>query len=272
MTRAYIGLGSNLGDRLETLASALSAVDALEDTAVLAVSQVYESEAWPDASAPPFANAVAVVETSLEADVLLRLMGEIEAGLGRETGSRNAPRTVDLDIVLFGDEEWDGPEVVIPHPRFQEREFVVRPLLEVDPLVIMPDGSPVSDHKVAVGRITGTLGMLPGFEDVTQGPAGSGLDEEWVMVAEGGGPPGSGAPPSADALLLLERSVLEQEGIPFAWDPYPPELWTSPWGLSRRFRLMVPEAFAERARRVLHEAVSAPPDPGGYQGDEGEPE
>ncbi len=259
MTRAHVGLGANLGDRLENIAAALRAIDELEDTAVVAVSEVYESEAWPDASAPAFANAVAVVETVLSADTLLRLMGEIETELGRTPEARNAPRPIDLDIILFGDEEWEGPGVIIPHPRFLEREFVVRPLLEVDPLVVMPDGSAVCDDKVAVGRITGTLGMVSGFEDVTRGPAGSGLDEEWVEVAVGDGPPGSGRVPSLDALLLLERSVLDGEGIPYAWDPYPPELWTNPWGLARPFKLLVPEALAERARRAIAEAVAAPP-------------
>lgn len=259
MTRAYVGLGANLGDRLENIAAALRAIDDLEDTAVVAVSEVYESEAWPDPAAPAYANAVAVVETELSADTLLRLMGEIEAALGRAPDARNASRPIDLDIILFGDEEWDGPEVVIPHPRFLERDFVVRPLLEVDPLVVMPDGSAVCDDKVAVGRITGVLGLVPGYEDVTRGPAGSGLDEEWVEVAEGGGPPGSGQAPSVDAALLFERSVLDGEGIPYAWDPYPPELWTNPWGLARPFKLLVPEAFAERARRAIAEANAAPP-------------
>ena len=270
MTRAYIGLGANLGDRLETMAGALKAIDDLEDTAVVAVSEVYESEAWPDASAPPYANAVAVLETGLEADVLLRLMQEIERALGRTPGSENAPRVIDLDLVLFGDEEWTGPDVVIPHPRFEEREFVVRPLLEADPLVSMPDGSPIRVDKVRVGRITGALGLLPGFEDVTQGPPGSELDEEWVEVAEGGGPPGTSQVPSMDALLLLERTVLDQEGIPYAWDPYAPELWTNPWGLTRKIRLMVPEAFEEQARRVLREALSA--QPVGMDLEGGEPE
>jgi len=259
MTRAYVGLGANLGDRLATIASALRAIDELESTAVVAVSEVYESEAWPDPSAPAYANAVAVVETELSARTLMRLMGEIETVLGRVPDVRNAPRPIDLDLILYGDEEWEGPEVVVPHPRFLEREFVVRPLLEVDPLVTMPDGSAVTADKVAVGRITGVLGMVPGFEDVTRGPAGSGLDEEWVEVAEGGGPPGSGQVPSVDALLLFERSVLDAEGIPYAWDPYPPELWTNPWGLARPFKLLVPEAFAEQARRAIAEAVAAPP-------------
>ncbi|MFU8890849.1 MAG: 2-amino-4-hydroxy-6-hydroxymethyldihydropteridine diphosphokinase [Anaerosomatales bacterium] len=274
MTRAYIGMGSNLGERMHTLAAALHAIDDLPETAVVAVSRVYESEAWPDPASPPYANAVAVVETALEADVLLRLMKEIEATLGRTDAERNAPRVIDLDIVLFGDEEWARPDLVIPHPRFPEREFVVRPLLEVDPLVTMPDGSPVDADQVRVGRITRDLGTLPGFEDVTHAPADTSSEAEWVEVAEGGGLIGPGMVPGADALLLLERTVLDQEGIPYAWDPYAPELWTNPWGLKPRFRLMVPAELVDRARAVLREVALAPPDyevGSGYEGGE-EPE
>ncbi|MBE0416678.1 MAG: 2-amino-4-hydroxy-6-hydroxymethyldihydropteridine diphosphokinase [Coriobacteriia bacterium] len=272
MTRAYIGLGANLGERIHTLADALCAIDALPETTVAAVSRVYESESWPDPTSPAYANAVAVVETALEADVLLRLMKEIETDLGRTPGPRNAPRVVDLDIVLFGDEEWEGTELVIPHPRFAEREFVVRPLLEVDPLVTLPDGSPVCDDRVSVGRITGALGTLPGFADLTRGPGDKEPSEEWVEVAEGGAAPGSGQASATDALLLLERSVLEQEGIPYAWDPYAPELWTNPWGFKPRFRLMVPGEHADRARRLLRVVVSAPSAPESYPdgGDETE--
>ena len=272
MTRAYIGLGANLGERLHTLAAALRAIDELPGTSVVAVSRVYESEAWPDPDAPPFANAVAVVETAFEADVLLRLMKEIEAQLGRESAGPNAPRPIDLDIILFGDEEWTGPELVIPHPRFTEREFVLLPLLEVDPLVTMPDNSPICADGVTVGRITGTLGMLPGFAGITHGPPGTETAEEWVQVAEGGGTPGSGQAPGADTLLLLERSILDAEQIPYAWDPYPPELWTNPWGLKPRFRLKVPAEYEEQARRVIDEVLAAPPIGEAYWAMEEEPE
>jgi 2-amino-4-hydroxy-6-hydroxymethyldihydropteridine diphosphokinase len=275
VTRAYIGMGANLGERIHTLAAALHAIDALPETAVVAVSRVYESEAWPDPAFPPYANAVAVVETALEADVLLRLMKETEAGLGRTDAPRNTPRVIDLDIVLFGEEEWEKPDLVIPHPRFLEREFVVRPLLEVDPLVSMPDGSPVCDDKVSVGHITRELGTLPGFEDVTRAPAEASQGGKWVELAEGGGPLGPGMVPGADALLLLERTVLDQEGIPYAWDPYAPELWTNPWGLKPRFRLLVPAELVDRARVLLREVALAPPDydvGSGQDDSEGEPE
>lgn len=259
MTRAYIGLGANLGDRIATLTAALARIDALEEVRVASVSRVYESEAWPDAADPAFANAVAVVETGLEADVLMRLMEEIETDLGREPGPRNAPRPIDLDLILFGDEEWDSPHMVVPHPRFLEREFVVRPLLEVDPLVSTPDGAGIPVDRILGGWVTGDLGVLPGFEDVTRSPAADAPDGGWVEVAGSGESLASGKFAGMDALLLFERSVLDAEDIPYAWDPYAPELWTSPWGLQRRFKLLVPGPYAERARRVLREASAAPP-------------
>ncbi len=264
MVRAYLGLGGNVGDRLETLAAALKAVDDLPSTAVIAVSRVYESEPWPSPDQPAYANAVAVIDTGLEADILLGRLQEIERDLGRISSKRNAPRTVDLDIVLFGDEEWESDVLQVPHPRFAEREFVVVPLLEADPFAALPDGALVSSAEMGVGRITGVLGVLPGFQEVTRVVDGSGTaaaaefreDEEWVTVAEAMEPPGA-----PDAGLIFKRTILEAEGIPFAWDPYAPEMATSPYGLSSLFRLKVPSSLAERARRVLAESEAAVPAP-----------
>ncbi len=264
MVRAYLGLGGNVGDRLATLAAALKAVDDLPSTAVIAVSRVYESESWPSPDQPAYANAVAVIDTGLEADILLGRLQEIERDLGRTPAERSAPRTVDIDIVLFGDEEWESDALQVPHPRFAEREFVVAPLLEADPFAALPDGTLVSSEELGVGRITGVLGVLPGFEDVTRVVDGGdsaavadfGEDEEWVTVAEEMESPGA---PQAE--LIFKRTVLEAEGIPFAWDPYAPEMASNPYGLSSLFRLKVPSSLAERARRVLAESDAAVPVP-----------
>ncbi len=258
MTRAYLGVGGNLGDRMENLAAALRAVDALPGTAVVAVSRVYESEPWPDPGQPPYANMVAVVETGLAADVLLGGLQEIERAQGRTPGPRNAPRPIDLDIVLFGDEEWESEELTVPHPRFAEREFVVLPLLEADPLAVLPDGTRVSDAGARTGRVTAVLGALPGFEDVTRTPGVSpdtDAGEEWVTVAESKPLPGT-----PDMGLVFKRVVLEEEGIPHAWDPFAPEEASNPYGLTPLFRLKVPASLAERARRVIADAEAAPPE------------
>jgi len=260
MTRVHVALGGNVGERLHTLAEALRAVDVLPGTRVLAVSRVYESESWPDPGQPAYANAVAVVETSLQADEFLRMLKEVERESGREPGPPNAPRPMDLDIVLFGDEEWEGPELTIPHPRLLEREFVVAPLLEVDSEARLPDGTRITTEGVRVGRITAMLGVLPGFAEVTRNlaPRTSEHDaEDWVEVAHGGGLMGRMRAPDPD--LIFKRTIIEQEGIPYAWDPYPPDRAANPYGFNPVYRLLVPASQAERARRVLREVQQAPP-------------
>ncbi len=260
MTRAYVALGGNVGDRVHMLAEALRAIDESPGVRVLAVSRVYESESWPDLSESPYANAVTLVETSLQADAFLRLLKELESRLGREPGPPNAARVIDLDIVLFGREEWASPALTIPHPRLLEREFVVVPLLEVDPDARLPDGKRITSEGASEGRITGVLGVLPCFEEVTRASVahwGEHEGEEWVEIAHGGGLMGRVRAPDAD--LIFKRTVLEQEGIPYAWDPYPPERASNPYGFNPVYRLLVPASLAERARRVLREVQEAIP-------------
>jgi 2-amino-4-hydroxy-6-hydroxymethyldihydropteridine diphosphokinase len=242
-TDAYLALGSNLGDRLATIDAALLSVGALPGTAVVAASPVYESEPWGVTEQPPFANAVARVSTSLRADQLLGHLQEIEISLGRRRGVRFGPRAIDIDILLFGDEEWTAPELTIPHPRLMEREFVVRPLLDVWPDAMLPDGTAITLDSATEGRVTG---VLRGREAT-----------EWVEVAMTPGRPGKRW---VDMRLLFLQSVLEVEGIPVAWDPFPPTEDHNPWGLPRKVSLLVPAADAERARRVITEAESAPPE------------
>jgi 2-amino-4-hydroxy-6-hydroxymethyldihydropteridine diphosphokinase len=160
MIRAYVALGSNLGDRLATLESALRALDALPGVRVAAVSSAYETEPWGGVEQPRYANAVAALDVEGDALSLLRACKEIERTLGREPGVRFGPRTIDLDVLLFGDQAVDSPELTVPHPRMLEREFVVTPLLEIAPHAVLPDGSPVTAERAIEGRITGVLGRL----------------------------------------------------------------------------------------------------------------
>lgn len=157
-TDVYVALGGDLGDRLATFAEALRRIGRVPDTRLLAVSPVYETEAWPDPSEPPYANAVALVRTTLSAPELLAALQRIETGLGRVRETRWGARTIDLDILLFGDEAWDLPELTVPHPRLLEREFAVRPLLDLAPDVRLPDGTRVRDAaRPTVGRVTSVL-------------------------------------------------------------------------------------------------------------------
>jgi 2-amino-4-hydroxy-6-hydroxymethyldihydropteridine diphosphokinase len=132
-SRAYVGLGANLGaDLLATLAQAAQALAALPGTRLVALSSAWRS-APVDAGGPDFLNAVAALDTTLSPLELLDGLQTIEQAHGRERPYRNAPRTLDLDLLLYGDEVLDTPRLTLPHPRLGERAFVLRPLLEIAP-------------------------------------------------------------------------------------------------------------------------------------------
>ncbi len=140
---AFVALGSNLGDRLQYLQSALDALRADPEITVLNVSPVYESPAHTlpgDEGGPAFLNAVVQVATRIDARTLLaRLHGlECEAGRRRNEDSKWAPRTLDLDLLIFGGEVIRGDELTVPHPRLGVRRFVLQPLADLDPLRYVP--------------------------------------------------------------------------------------------------------------------------------------
>ena len=145
--RAYVGLGSNLGEREATLREALSRLGELEGVAVVAVSTFRETDPVGNVDQPRFVNAAAELETSLGARELLDRLLEVERSLGRDRSSeaRWGPRTVDLDLLLYGDETIGDPGLEVPHPRLAERAFVLEPLLELDPALRLPDGRPLRD-------------------------------------------------------------------------------------------------------------------------------
>jgi 2-amino-4-hydroxy-6-hydroxymethyldihydropteridine diphosphokinase len=165
VTRAYVALGSNVGDRMANLAAALRALDDTPGVRVAAVSRAYETEPWGGIEQPRYANAVAAVDTESDALGLLRTCKAIELALGRRSGLRFGPRTIDLDLLLFGDETVDTPELTVPHPRMLERDFVVTPLLEIAPDVALPDGRVVTAERAVEGRVAGVLGRLPALAD-----------------------------------------------------------------------------------------------------------
>ena len=146
MTRAYIGLGANLGDRAAMLRAAVEQLAAEPGIEVVAVSPVHETEPVDYTAQPRFLNAAAAVETELPPrDVLDRLLG-IERRLGRtRDGPRFGPRTIDLDLLLFGTEQIDEPGLEVPHPRLHERLFALEPLLELDPQLELPGRGPLAE-------------------------------------------------------------------------------------------------------------------------------
>lgn len=160
MIRAYVGLGSNLGDRLANLRAGVEALDATPGVRVLAVSSAYETEPWGVADQPAFANAAAALAVTISAPELLAVCKRIEHELGRRPGLRYGPRPLDIDILLFGDEVIDTPELQVPHPRAAERDFVVTPLLEIAPGLRWPSGEPVRPEDAVEGRVVGMLGPL----------------------------------------------------------------------------------------------------------------
>ncbi|MER5292044.1 2-amino-4-hydroxy-6-hydroxymethyldihydropteridine diphosphokinase [Streptomyces pharetrae] len=144
--RAVLSLGSNLGNRLETLQGA---VDALEDTPgvrIKAVSPVYETEPWgvEPGSQPSYFNAVVVVKTTLPPSSLLERAHAIEEAFNRVRDERWGPRTLDVDIVAYADLVSDDPELTLPHPRAHERAFVLAPWHDVDPGAQVPGRGPVA--------------------------------------------------------------------------------------------------------------------------------
>jgi 2-amino-4-hydroxy-6-hydroxymethyldihydropteridine diphosphokinase len=129
---AFIALGANLGDAAATLRAAVAAIDRLPGTRVVRRSSLYRT-APHEASGPDFINAVVEVSTCLCAPELLAGLQQLELAAGRERPYPNAPRTLDLDILLYGNARIDGPRLRVPHPRMMERAFVLVPLSEIAP-------------------------------------------------------------------------------------------------------------------------------------------
>ena len=136
MTTAYLGLGSNLGDRENNLRMAVSLLR--QQVSLLALSSVYETEPWGYISQPTFLNLVCAVEASLSPQELLALAQGVERELGRVPTFRYGPRTMDVDILLYGDEVIETDDIQIPHPLFSERAFVLVPLAEIAPGLVHP--------------------------------------------------------------------------------------------------------------------------------------
>ncbi len=144
MTVAYVGLGANLGAREETLRRALELLAAADGVSLLAVSQLRETEPVGVVDQPPFLNGAVALETTHTARELLDLLLTIEASLGRVREERWGPRTVDLDLLVYGDEVVDAPGLRVPHPHLHERRFALEPLAELAPELDVPGRGRVS--------------------------------------------------------------------------------------------------------------------------------
>lgn len=152
MPTAYLSLGSNLGDRLGCLAAGLALLTASGDPELVAVSAVYETAPWGKTDVPAYLNCVAAVRTTLPPRELLRRCLAVEAACRRVREVRWGSRTLDVDILLYGQKTVAEPDLEIPHPRLDQRAFVLVPLMELAPHLRLPDGRPLA-------------GILPGVAD-----------------------------------------------------------------------------------------------------------
>lgn len=140
MTVVHLGLGSNLGQRLAYLSRGLQHLLAAGDLRLVAVSSVYETDPWGRPDTPPYLNAAAAIETGLAPQALLDRVLAVERACGRIRRERWGARTLDIDILLYGDRVVRGPGLEIPHPHLTARAFALVPLLEMDPGLCLPDG------------------------------------------------------------------------------------------------------------------------------------
>ncbi len=139
MTRAYVGLGANLGDRERTLLAAVEELRGEDGIVIVSVSTLRETEPVGVGDQPRFLNGAVALETTLPAAALLHRLLSLEQRFGRvRVPGQHGPRTLDLDLLLYGDEAIEEPGLTVPHPRLHERRFVLEPLAELAPSLVIP--------------------------------------------------------------------------------------------------------------------------------------
>ena len=152
----YLGLGSNMGNRQDNLDRALELLS--QRLRVVKVSSVYDTEPMVNTNQPRFLNLVCQVDTNIEPMALLTLVKGIESKLGRTPGKSNAPRPIDIDILFYGDQVMETPQLVIPHPRLAKRAFVLVPLAEIAPDLVHPvNGQTVKELLQGIKEAQGVL-------------------------------------------------------------------------------------------------------------------
>ena len=146
---AYLGIGANLGDAVSTVQHAIARLRQIADTRVSAESSLFRT-APIDAQGNDYINAVVQIETRLPAQQLLQELQAVEQEFGRERPYLNAPRTLDLDILLYGNEKIDSSSLTVPHPRLTQRAFALIPLLQIDPMTVIPGKGPAHQFVLTV--------------------------------------------------------------------------------------------------------------------------
>jgi 2-amino-4-hydroxy-6-hydroxymethyldihydropteridine diphosphokinase len=160
-TTAYLGLGSNLGDRLANLQRAVDLLAAQPAVQVRRSSRVYESDPVGGPPQPDYLNAVVGVETSLSPRDLLEACLGVERRMGRVRSERWGPRVIDVDLLTYDEKDIREPDLVVPHPRMHERAFVLVPLMELDPDPVLAGGRQLSTFRLGPTAVLGVRPFAP---------------------------------------------------------------------------------------------------------------
>lgn len=158
---AFLGLGSNLGDRLTTLQRAVDLLGAERGIAIERCSRVWETDPIGGPEQGDFLNVVIAADVDVAPLDLLAACQRVEAALGRVRDVRWGPRTIDVDVLLFGEQEIDEPGLTVPHPRMHERAFVLMPLLDLEPDPVLPDGTRLLDVRLGPHAAGGVRPFAP---------------------------------------------------------------------------------------------------------------
>lgn len=158
--RAFLGLGSNLGDRLANLQEAIDRLGSVDGIHLVRASRVYET-APVGPPQPDYLNAVVEAETTMGPGELLEACLGVEAAMGRVRGARWGPRAIDIDVLTYGREEIDQPGLTVPHPRMHERAFVLAPLLELEPNPVLPGGRRLATLRLGPEALAGVTPFAP---------------------------------------------------------------------------------------------------------------
>jgi len=145
MVRAFVGVGANLGDTAAQVRAAIGALAALPGTRLVAASSLYRTAPLGYADQPDFVNAAVLLETALAPRALLEALQAVEARSGRARSFKDAPRVLDLDLLLYGGELLQEPDLVVPHPRLHSRAFALAPVVEIDPDAVIPGRGPAKE-------------------------------------------------------------------------------------------------------------------------------
>lgn len=145
MARAFVGVGANLGDAAAQVRAAIGALAALPGTRLVAASSLYRTAPLGYADQPDFVNAAVLLETALAPRALLEALQAVEARSGRARSFKDAPRVLDLDLLLYGGEVLQEPDLVVPHPRLHSRAFALAPVVEIDPDAAIPGRGPAKE-------------------------------------------------------------------------------------------------------------------------------